>query len=445
MAAPRLLSIVGGLPGRLARVPPQAFIWGLLVLEALTMVLLLPSGTSRDAAYYSIGFVDDYDRLAWNLAQGHGYRFAPDTALTLTREPGFPLLLAGLFSLFGYSLTAARLMNLVLAGLAALVLCRLVRRVTDQRWAQLGAAAMFLLHPGVLVAELRGGVEIPFILLSLLFLQALCRALDSRRVRDYALAGLLLGVASSVRSTALLFPVLLLPLFLLVERPRPSVGQMVSRLAVLGLCTALVLLPWTVRNYRLVGEVIPTASVQGIAAHAGQHICRNLGLDNGLKELDAEASYIRGDLAREQGYRFHQDYYLYFVDSRDEVRFNNWLWEEVMREYRERPMFWAGCIARNAFNFWFAGKNWTSTMLNVAVQLPCMILGLAGVWLCLRAGQWRLIALPLAYVVYTAGIYLPLHAQARYSIPLVPVLALLAAAGFAQLASRIPGTPNALR
>src|SRR5579885_2325011 len=53
-------------------------------------------------------FPDQYDLLAQNLIDGHGYRFLPETASTTIRTPGFVLVLAGLFFLFGKSLAESR-------------------------------------------------------------------------------------------------------------------------------------------------------------------------------------------------------------------------------------------------------------------------------------------------------------------------------------------------
>jgi len=88
---------------------------GGLVLHGVILFLVLPLMDSSIAQHYGAGFSDDQDKLAWNLVNGIGYRFSPETAETLMREPGYPFLLAATFSIFGYSLPAARLVNLLLA------------------------------------------------------------------------------------------------------------------------------------------------------------------------------------------------------------------------------------------------------------------------------------------------------------------------------------------
>lgn len=419
------------------------------VLKSLLFFVVLPTYESALGRSYGLGFSDQYDMLALSIVEGDGYRFTPDTAPTLTREPGYPLLLAALFALFGYGLVAVKAANLLLSTLAAGLIARLARDLWPAaRWPALIAPVLFLLHPGIVIAELRGGVEISFIFLLLCFLTAIWRALRTGRLRDYALAGFVLGLTSLFRSTALLFPVFLLGYFLLFDSARPKLLVAASRIGLVFACAALVLSPWIARNYALTGRFVPTASVQGIAAHAGNYICRNWSAEKGFRALDREAAAERVELARQQGYRFDDHYYIYFFDPRDEVRFNGFLGQRVAEQYRESPGLLLKCMSRNLFNFWFAGKNSRSTQANLAAQLPYLLLGLAGMLLALRAGDRRLTGLLLLLSVYTMGVYLPIHAQARYSMALVPVLAIFAAWPVARLlrlrrpAVQEPGRPH---
>lgn len=414
--------------------PAILVILAIVVLKSLLFFVVLPTYESTLGRSYGLGFADQYDLLALSIVEGNGYRFTPDTAPTLTREPGYPLLLAGLFALFGYGLAAVKAANLLLSAIAAGLIARLARDLWPAtRWPVLIAPVLFLLHPGIVIAELRGGVEISFIFLLMCFLSVIWRALKTGRLRDYALAGLVLGLTSLFRSTALLFPVFLLGYFLLFDSTRPKLIVAASRIGLVFACAALVLSPWIVRNYALTGRFVPTASVQGIAAHAGNYICRNWSAEKGFRALDREAAAERVDLARQQGYRFDDHYYIYFFDPRDEVRFNGFLGQRVAEQYRESPGLLLKCMSRNLFNFWFAGKNSQATRANLAAQLPYLLLGIAGMLLALRAGDRRLMGLLLLFSVYTMGVYLPIHAQARYSMALVPALAIFAAWPVARL------------
>jgi len=417
---------------------PATLIVGVVAIKAIvlfTVVAILPRWIG---SYYGIEFSDNYDWLAWNLSSGNGYRFTADTAPTLMREPGYPLVLAGLFSLFGKSLDAARCLNLLLAGVAAWLIYVLANRLFAGRAVGLIAALLFLIHPGILVAELRGGVEILFIVAILGAVGALCIAVQSGRCRDYFLAGLALGAASLVRSTPLLFPAFLIVYFCFRKEARPAWKAVFGRIALVWIGALIVLSPWMIRNWFAVGVPLPTASVQGIAAHAGQYICSHRTLHSNLRDLDFDAARARAVFATQLGLHFKPGgyYYQHFYDTHDELVFSNALSALVVDNYRRSPALLFKCPAMNVFNFWFAGKNWTSTGLNMAVQLPYLILGIFGIVAVVRSGRLNLAAIPLLFMIYLMLVHLPVHSQARYSVPLLPFLSMFAAAGLLSLMAR---------
>jgi 4-amino-4-deoxy-L-arabinose transferase-like glycosyltransferase len=418
---------------------PVTLISIVILLKAVVLFAVLPAVQASIAPYYGIDFTDNYELLGRSLSQGNGFRFMADTAPTLMREPGYPLVLAALFSVFGYSLTIARAANLLFGFCSALMVSKLTRRVTGNNGAAAIAPVLFLVHPGLVLAEARGGVESLFIMLLLMYFLVQYVALNSRRLRDYLLAGLVLGVSANVRSTALLFPGFLLLYFVFWEAARPSVVTMITRIAVMMMAAFAVLTPWIIRNYLLVDKFVPTASVAGVSAYAGYHICTHLTFNNTLLTVDADAGAVRAAFARTQGIKFKEmsnHYYLYFYDPHDEIAFNSFLGKQVMDHYRASPSLLATCATKNLFNFWFAGKNWTVTIVNAIVQLPYMVLAVAGLIIGLRGPRKALIAPLLLFIVYTLCVYLPILSQARYSIHLVPFLSLLAAIPIARWWSR---------
>src|ERR1700689_812974 len=172
--------------------------------------VIAPRFSDHIRPLYSIGPVDNYQSIAKNIDAGNGYRFTPQTSLTLMREPGYPFFLAGLRRVFDNDHELAIVANIIFTSLAAFLLSSLASSVSTVRWISVAAPPLFMLHPGVILAELRYGVESLFTLLLLVFLWLLLKALRTGRTADYVGAGLALGVASAVRSTALLFPTFLI-------------------------------------------------------------------------------------------------------------------------------------------------------------------------------------------------------------------------------------------
>jgi len=370
---------------------------------------------------------DGYQELAENLVNGHGYRFDSDTAPTLMREPGYPLFLAALMLGAGTGITAIKLANVLMVIVTAWLVMRLARNISTKPVVVYGSPLLFLLHPGVVIAESRGAVESLFTLLIVLFLLTLYVARDEGRWWNYVLSGVVLGAAVSVRSVAMLFPLFWAIYLLLYERQRTS-WVMIARNAVLLIVTMFaILLPWIVRNYRLTRKFVPTASVLGVSAHAGQYINTHLFNGKPFWLLDREAARERRHLATELGYPFEDDvYYQSFYRTEDELKFSKYLMGRVEEEYKRYPLLFLKSLTLNLFNFWFAGKTWASTGANMIVQLPYLVLAFLGIRVALRRYQWRAIAPLILFIAYTIAIYAPILAQARYSVPLIPFMSILA-------------------
>jgi 4-amino-4-deoxy-L-arabinose transferase-like glycosyltransferase len=413
----------------------------LFVATAAILFLGVPK-LQRYAAYrYSIGLADGYGILAQNLADGNGYRWRADMAGTMLREPGYPLLLAGAFKVAGTSIEAARLLNLLLTVGIAFMLMALARRVTSDPRAPVVAALIFLLYPGTLIAEARGGEEILFIFVGSLFMLALHWAAETGGIWRYFLAGLALGAVVQVRSTPILFPgfLLLYAMFTAAgARQRVAVS---CRVAILVVGMSLVMVPWVVRNYRLVHEFVPVATLGGVGLQEGLYVCRNVSFGDDLYPAGQAAGRIRGQLAHDLGMRFEgAEYFQTFYDARDEVTFNRILYQGAKSEYVSDPGLLAECVGKNVFNFWFLGKTWKVTLLNMLVQIPLLTLVVCGVWIVWRRGELRKMGILLVYVGSIIIVHLVIVAEARYSIPVLAFLSIPAAVAATAFGTRFGGT-----
>src|ERR1700740_1385954 len=183
-------------------------------LTAATLFLVLPKLSHVFAPEYSLGFADGYDLIANNLVQGSGYRFQANASETMMREPGYPFLLAGAFEVGGYNINTVRWTNWLLTIAIGILMMRMAQLATNDRTTSLVATLLFLLYPSTLLSEARGGVEILFILVVLIFMLLLHEAVAKGDYWRYLVAGLALGVVVQVRSTPLVFPFFLLLYFL---------------------------------------------------------------------------------------------------------------------------------------------------------------------------------------------------------------------------------------
>jgi 4-amino-4-deoxy-L-arabinose transferase-like glycosyltransferase len=399
-----------------------------LLLNAAIVLVGLPKVSRSLTLTYSMNFGDLYDLIAKNLEQGNGYRVDATTGLTMLREPLYPFLLAVVFKLAGYGIQTARVVCVLLAFGATLLLLPLARRIIGDEITALVAVLLFLLYPGTLVAEARAGIEMPSIFTVILFMLALCSAVEKGTLWRYWVAGLLLGIAVLVRSQVLLFPFFLLVYLVFTSKGISERVKIVQRVAVLGFGALLVMSPWIIRNYRLVHKFIPTATVAGTAAQEGLYACENSSTGLPFYLAQTRAGLEREQVARELGIPFVGPYYQLFYTPQDEVAFNQALLNYVSTKYRRYPELLAGCAAKNLFfNFWFLGKSPQSVLLNVVTQTPLLMLALGGVVVLWRRGLLCKAGVVLLYILYVPVIQAPIIAHARHSMLISPFLAILGA------------------
>jgi 4-amino-4-deoxy-L-arabinose transferase-like glycosyltransferase len=395
------------------------------LLTATILFLAVPYAEKKFPRTYGMDFTDGYDLIATSIAQGTGYRWRAGAGETMIREPGYPLFLAAIFKVFGYHIEGARFANWLLSISIALMVMRLAQLITGNRRTALIASLLFLFHPGTIIAEARGGVEILFIFTLCVFMLALYHAVETGAVRAYLLAGVALGAVVQVRSTPLLFPVLLLVyLALKAKNLRERLGAVLN-VAVVVAGMASVMTPWIIRNYNLVHEFVPVTTLKGVALQEGQYVCRNLSFHTDFYVVGMGAGHERGVLANRLGYQFEgEQYFQVFFNPRDEWTFNNVLFQQAQDVYRRNPGLLVACVGKNLFNFWFLGKTWKVTQLNMLLQAPLLVLALGGLYLLWKAGLLIRVGMIMAVILSILAVHLPLVAEARYSIPVFAFLAI---------------------
>jgi 4-amino-4-deoxy-L-arabinose transferase and related glycosyltransferases of PMT family len=225
--------LIAKLAARRAWLIDLSVVTTLSVLVRLPWLLIVHPVPVSDTRFYYFS--------ANSIAQGHGYQILGHP--TAFFPVGWPAFLAGLFYFTGPSMLAIEILNLVLWALIVALVYVLGRRLGDRATGVL-AGILVAIAPTMAIFVMRAYSEALFIPLLL----GVCLLLTSRRetpsLRSAALAGVLLGAAILVRSTAEGL-ILILPLWLLWRRPRRESWRAALVLAV---SSCLVLVPWLVRN-----------------------------------------------------------------------------------------------------------------------------------------------------------------------------------------------------
>lgn len=215
---------------------------------------------SRLAAPFGFGDSEGYWVLGRAVARGEPYCYGPVNDQVF-RTPGYPVLLAPLF-LFSQNdppIMAARAEGALFGAMGALGVGWLAHLLFGPRAGLLGAA-IAAVYPGAIALSVFVLSEAPFcplVVLQLALWIIAWQAPTRGRAGTMALvAGLAAGAATLVRPTWLPFVPFAAGLGLLFGRQRwRHVG--IGAAMMVGLI--LVMLPWWIRNYRVVGHFVPTS------------------------------------------------------------------------------------------------------------------------------------------------------------------------------------------
>lgn len=176
----------------------------------------------------------------------------PGEADILTYPPGYPIVMAAVFKIFGGSDSAMRAFQITCDALTAVLLFFLALEFVPWKIAPI-AGALAALSPQFAYYSL---ILIPDSLVTLPLLLALyflVRAVKQNRLRSIVFAGLFIGISCWLRSNALLLaPFLALLLLLIVDRARRW-----RYAGVLVATTLIVIAPITIRNMLVFHHFIP--------------------------------------------------------------------------------------------------------------------------------------------------------------------------------------------
>jgi hypothetical protein len=394
-----------------------------------------------------------YHALALRVVDGWGFTFAEGHwPATAAGEPTahwsflYTLYLAAVYAAVGAQPLVARLLQAVAVGvLHPWLAWRVGQRVFGPRAGMLAAVfsavyGYFIYYAGGLLTEAFYFVGILWTLDAATRLAVRSR-LDDRQgddPRDRSRAawvelGVAIGVTGLLRQVFLVFaPVLAAWLFWVTAGPRPRLTWARARTASVGVAIAaatamLLVVPWTVRNYRAFGAFVPLNTNAGFALYWGNHPA------HGTEFVPLFNGQTYGTLIPDE------------LRGLNEAALDRALLERAIDEITRDPWRYLQLSAsrvREYVRFWPSGESGALSnavrVLSFGVFLPFMVFGAALAVVKVPRGP-RTAGIPgasllgLFVVVYT-GIHLATWTLIRYRLPVDVVLLLFAAFGVAHLA-----------
>lgn len=364
----------------------------------------------------NFGFGDSlsYWELARTVAEREPYQYGSPDARVF-RTPGYPVLLAGLYWLWGGEppVLAARLASALLGTLAVGGVYWFGRSLVDRRvglLAALGAAV----YPGTVALGVFVLSEALFC--PLMMAQLVCWVLTWRAASRAegmvlaALAGVIGGLAVLARPSWLLFTPLALVLggLLAADRRRHTWLGLVMLASLL-----LALVPWWIRNAHVTGHFVPTTLQVGASLYDGLNPQATGASDMAFVEP------IAADERRDAS------------DVPLEVRLDRRLRDEALAWARENPRRVLALASTKFLRMWNVWPNedefrsWPLRMAFFVTYTPLVLLALVGAW---RYGRHWPLALAWVPAVYFTLLHMIFVSSLRYREPAMLALMVLAAA-----------------
>jgi hypothetical protein len=369
-----------------------------------------------------------YDVFAQNIVEHGVYGWKADEPSAYW-PVGTSAIYALLFGIFGHVYWPIVILNIVLSVAIIATTMRIARRLYPGYPIIAGiAGALLAFWPSLIMYVTVLASELPFI-------AAVMIAIDAWTGRDKSMlwrgliAGFFFAVASYVRPTALLLP-LVLGLQLLVTRD--SVRRALTMTAVTYLTMAVLIAPWTARNYGLFGAFVPISTNGGANLWMGNH-------------LGSAGTYTKPPE---------------YVDGLDEYTRNKVLGQEAVAYIKsDIPVFLIGSLKRlwATHNRETIAIAWNESgieralgpsaklplkLLATSYWLVLLLLALAGIVLRFRASTSILnfASDPILLLwVYFATTHAIIVASDRYHFPSIPAVAIFAAITFHSRLQRLRG------
>lgn len=376
----------------------------------------------RQNSHHALGvipFLFEPGNIAASLASGNGFAspFRVPSGPTAWMAPVYPLLLAGLFKIFGaytfHAFVAATLFNILCSTLTCIPIFRVGQRLGG---VGLGAAAAWLwtFFPNAILIpfECMWDASLAALLVAAIVWATLALE-ESQRMRDWCAYGALWGLALMTNPTLLA----MLPFLLgwLAWRTRKRRKDWLRPVALALGITVLCCVPWTIRNYLAFDAFVPLRANLGVQLWCGNNEnARDLWLGEGhpIHDSAERARYIDlGEIAYEHEKRNEALNYM-LTHPRRELHLT---WVRFWT-------FWSGGSPAPISDFLRSRSKWFRYVL--LFNLLTAAGGLAGI--LVLAAQRNIAAIPLSAwpLIYPWAYYLTI-VEPRYRQPLDPILMLL--------------------
>ena len=347
--------------------------------------------------------------VAERLVREHRYN-GIDSRGDIHYPPGYPFLLAVLLFLnTRHYLDVVVVLQMLSDLLTAWLLFWAGRRFATWQAGLIAGVIWLLLPPEVVISTWITQESIYTALLTWAVL-VLILSLSRPGAGFTLVSGLLFGLATLFRPTAVYFPFFLLPMWFFFQYPR---RWQKALYLVLGLF--IVVIPWTIRNWVVLHEKILVSTGYGgtFFQSSDERLYTIAGKSKWWLTLRTEAE--KAGVVRPN------------TDRDSEV--DHWLLEcglyNYKRRLQERPWSFIPFYINRFFRLWYANES-GALRSEIGLGLCSLFLVPLGAW---QLWRWRntqrdLALIAAALILYFAGVHWVVYPEFRYVFPVFPWLVL---------------------
>jgi hypothetical protein len=384
-----------------------------------------------------VPFQQETGNIAYSLAHGQGFGgvFRMDTGPTAWLAPIYPLVIAGIFKIFGIfttrALFAAVFLNIIFSSTACIPVFFAAKRIAGLGTAAF-AAWLWALFPNAIMVPFEWIWDTALsALLAATILWATLKLAESERVRDWCAYGLLWGFALMTNpALGTLLPFLLgwlaWPDMLAYRGSGGSESRRRWKLVALVAGAAILCcVPWTIRNYTAFHRFIPLRSNLPFELWLGNNDIFDEHARNGRKFITRTEETRRYAQLGETAYTQEKwELSTSFMTSHRSLA--------LRLVGKKCVIFWTG-MASPLKTFRETDSNLVrAIMLSSFLTAIGSLFGIVSLWRARSAVTFPLAMFPLIFPC----LYYVTHADLRYRHPIDPVLCLLTAIAVASAWNR---------
>jgi len=396
----------------------------------LRCVYIHQQSVSNPFFYYLIMDESVHDQWAAEVASG-GYQGG-----VYFRPPLYYYLLGAFYYLFGRDLYLARIYQAFLSSISCVLLYWLGKKLFDTRAGLIAAFIMAVYWPSIYFSgELL--ITTLYVLLVLSLILSLIYARENKSKKLWLLAGLLLGFSAIARMNVLLFyPAIILWLYL--ENGREKILKTIESAAILFVGLSIIVLPVTARNYTIGNDFVLIASQSGVNFYIGNNPASD-GISAVVPGTRADWWGGYNDTIRIAERNMGRKLAPSEISNYWYRRATTFIIEKpktaIQLSLKKLCMFWQMREESNNKSIHFF-KNYSSLMKLPLISWGLMApLGLFGILLTItRKGGIRL---PISYMLVHMLTVVAFFVNARFRIPVAPLMMLYAAYALTWLAQKI--------